>query len=37
MYIRETIGVIDRLPLPDSEREKIYWKNAVKLLKLPES
>jgi aminocarboxymuconate-semialdehyde decarboxylase len=37
MYIRETIGVIDRLPLSDSERDKIYWKNAVKLLKLPES
>ena len=37
MYIRETIGVIDRLPLSTPEREQIYWKNAVKLLKLPES
>ena len=35
MYIRETIGVIDRLPITTEERERIYWGNALKLLKLP--
>jgi len=35
MYIRETIAIIDRLPISDEERERIYWKNAVRLLKLP--
>jgi predicted TIM-barrel fold metal-dependent hydrolase len=35
MYIRETIGVIDRLPITLEERERIYWGNAVRLLKLP--
>jgi hypothetical protein len=35
MYIRETIGIIDRLPLTPDERETIYWRNAVRLLKLP--
>jgi predicted TIM-barrel fold metal-dependent hydrolase len=34
MYIRETIGVIDRLAITREEREQIYWKNAVRLLKL---
>jgi uncharacterized protein len=34
MYIRETIGIVDRLPITDDERERIYWRNAVKLLKL---
>lgn len=34
MYIRETIGVIDRLPISDEDRERIYWRNAVRLLKL---
>ena len=34
MYIRETIGVIDRLPITAEEREQIYWGNAVRLLKL---
>jgi predicted TIM-barrel fold metal-dependent hydrolase len=34
MYIRETIGVIDRLPISDEDRERIYWRNAVQLLKL---
>ena len=34
MYIRETIGVIDRLPIGDAEREQIYSGNAVRLLKL---
>jgi predicted TIM-barrel fold metal-dependent hydrolase len=34
MYIRETIGIVDRLPITSEERERIYWGNAVKLLKL---
>jgi hypothetical protein len=34
MYIRETIGIIDRLPITAEERERIYWGNAVRLLKL---
>jgi predicted TIM-barrel fold metal-dependent hydrolase len=35
MYIRETIDIIDRLPITAEERERIYWGNAVRLLKLP--
>ena len=35
MYIRETIAILDRLPITEAERERIYWRNAVKLLKLP--
>ena len=34
MYIRETIGILDRLPISTHDREKIYWRNAVELLKL---
>jgi aminocarboxymuconate-semialdehyde decarboxylase len=34
MYIRETIGVIDRLPISDDERAAIYAGNAIRLLKL---
>ena len=34
MYIRETIAIVDRLPISDDERERIYWRNAVRLLKL---
>lgn len=34
MYIRETIAILDRLEIPEPEREKIYWRNAVELLKL---
>ena len=34
MYIRDTIAVVDRLPISDDERERIYWRNAVRLLKL---
>jgi len=33
-YIRETIAVVDRLPVTADEREKIYWRNAARLLKL---
>jgi predicted TIM-barrel fold metal-dependent hydrolase len=34
MYIRETIAVVDRLPVSDVERERIFWQNAATLLKL---
>jgi predicted TIM-barrel fold metal-dependent hydrolase len=34
MYIRETIAIVDRLPVSDDEREQIYWRNAAALLKL---
>jgi uncharacterized protein len=34
MYIRETIAIIDRLPVTGDDRERIYWRNAVRLLKL---
>jgi predicted TIM-barrel fold metal-dependent hydrolase len=34
MYIRETINVIDRLPISADERERIYSGNAMRLLKL---
>jgi len=35
MYIRETLSVVDRLPISAEERERIYWRNAAALLKLP--
>jgi len=34
MYIRETIAILDRLPIADDDRARIYWRNAVELLKL---
>jgi len=34
MYIRETIGIVDRLNISEGDREKIYWRNAARLLKL---
>jgi len=34
MYIRETIGIIDRLPISNAERERIYSTNAIELLRL---
>ena len=34
MYIRETIAIIDRLPISDDDRERIYWRNAAAMLKL---
>jgi predicted TIM-barrel fold metal-dependent hydrolase len=34
MYIRETIGVIDRLSITDEERATIYWRNAAAMLRL---
>jgi aminocarboxymuconate-semialdehyde decarboxylase len=37
MYIRETINVLDSLEIPETDREKIYRTNAVRLLKLNES
>jgi predicted TIM-barrel fold metal-dependent hydrolase len=34
MYIRETIKIVDRLPVTQAQREDIYWRNAARLLKL---
>ena len=34
MYIRETLAVVDQLPISADERERIYWRNAAKLLRL---
>ena len=34
MYIRETIAIVDRLPITAQDRERIYWRNAAALLKL---
>jgi predicted TIM-barrel fold metal-dependent hydrolase len=34
MYIRETIGILDRLDVAPEVREQIYWGNATKLLKI---
>jgi predicted TIM-barrel fold metal-dependent hydrolase len=34
MYIRDTISIVDRLPVGDDERQRIYWRNAVELLRL---
>jgi predicted TIM-barrel fold metal-dependent hydrolase len=33
-YIRETIAIVDRLPISTPEREQIYFRNAERLLKL---
>ena len=33
-YIRDTIKVLESLPLANAEREKISWRNAVKLFGL---
>jgi predicted TIM-barrel fold metal-dependent hydrolase len=34
MYIRDTISIVDRLPIDEDERQRIYWRNAVELLRL---
>jgi predicted TIM-barrel fold metal-dependent hydrolase len=34
MYIRETIAIMDRLPVTTDEREQMYWRNAASLLKM---
>jgi predicted TIM-barrel fold metal-dependent hydrolase len=34
MYIRETIKIVDRLPISAADRERIYSGNAIRLLKL---
>jgi predicted TIM-barrel fold metal-dependent hydrolase len=36
MYIRETIAIVDRLPIDEAARERIYWRNAAALLRLDE-
>jgi len=35
MNIRETIAIVDRLPITAEDRDRIYWGNAVRLLTLP--
>jgi aminocarboxymuconate-semialdehyde decarboxylase len=32
MYIRETLKILDRLEVPEADREKIYFRNACKLI-----
>ncbi len=34
MYIRETLRVIDSLDISEEVREKIYWRNAARIMKL---
>jgi aminocarboxymuconate-semialdehyde decarboxylase len=34
MYIRETIAIVEKLPVSSEERERIFWKNAAELLKV---
>ena len=34
MFIRETIRILDTRPISTEERERLYWRNAVELLKL---
>ena len=37
MYIRETLALLDSLELAESDREKIYWRNAATFFKLTDS
>ena len=37
MFIRETIKVLDAMGLSDEDRAKIYYKNGLRLMKMPES
>ena len=34
VYIRETIDVLNRLDITADERDRIYWKNAQRLLRI---
>ncbi|MBI1896503.1 MAG: amidohydrolase [Acidobacteria bacterium] len=34
LFIRETINVLDALPISEADRARIYWRNAVELLGL---
>jgi aminocarboxymuconate-semialdehyde decarboxylase len=34
MFVRETIKIVDRLPITEDERARIYWQNAVRLFGL---
>jgi predicted TIM-barrel fold metal-dependent hydrolase len=36
MFIRETIKAIDALDISDEDRRKIYYRNALRLMRLPE-
>ncbi len=37
MFIRETIKILDAMDLPDDDRRKIYFRNALRLLKMPDA
>ncbi len=37
MFIRETIKAIDSIDMPEDDRLKIYFRNALRLMKMPES
>jgi aminocarboxymuconate-semialdehyde decarboxylase len=34
MYIRETIAIVEKLPVSSEQREQIFWRNAAALLKV---
>jgi predicted TIM-barrel fold metal-dependent hydrolase len=34
MYIRETIAIVEKLPISNEERARVFWKNAAALLKV---
>ena len=36
MFIRETIKVLDAMKLSDEDRAKIYYKNGLRLMKMPD-
>ena len=36
MFIRETIKVLDAMDLTDADREKIYFRNALRLMRMPD-
>ena len=36
MFIRETIKAINALDIPDEDREKIYFRNALRLMRMKE-
>ena len=37
MFIRDTIAALDELSLPASERDAIYFGNALRMLKLADN
>ena len=37
LFIRETLRALDKMPLRADDRRKIYFGNAMRLLKLPQA